>query len=127
VGIVIGSPAATAGAASSGGGSNVQIPGTVPAAPARGSQGNAGSSGSVVWWLALVGLYILWALLHSHQRVREAVKPENVRVNAHNIAVIVLAVLIGIPILKVALAKVSVWVPFSKPFLQPLLQLVGSA
>jgi glucan phosphoethanolaminetransferase (alkaline phosphatase superfamily) len=101
---------------------------TVPQGPARGSApAPAQSTGSLVWWLVLAGLYVLWAYLHEHERVREAVKPENIKVNLHNLFVIVLSVLVAMPLLKIATAKFAVWFPGLKPILQPLAEIEGSA
>ncbi len=120
---MIGSPASTAPASAA----SVPAAGTMPAGPARGSGGSGTDTGSVWWWVALVALYVLWAVLHNHEKVQEAVKPQNVKLNVHNLLLIFLAVVITVPLAKIALTKISVWFPWSKPVLVPLLTLVSSS
>lgn len=121
---MIGSPASTAPAPAFQQASGAS--GSTPAGPARG--GGAGpQTGSLVWWIVLGGLFVLWAVVHQHEKVREAIKPGNVAVNLHNILLIVLATVVGINFVKIALAKTAVWLPISKPVVVPLLTLVGGA
>lgn len=60
-------------------------------------------------------LYFVWALVEQHERVRNAVRPQNVGLNLRNIAVILLTVVLGLNLLKVITAKLCAWgVPGAK-------------
>jgi hypothetical protein len=121
---VIGSPASTAPAPVLQ--AQASVSGSVPAGPARGG-GNAPQTGSLVVWLIIAGAYILWAVLHQHEKVRDAIKPGNVAANLHNILLIFLAVLVSMPLAKITLAKLGAWVPALKPVTAPALQVVEAS
>jgi len=57
----------------------------------------------------LVLLYLAYAVLEQHEKLRSALKPENVAVNLRNILVMLLTVILGINVLKIAAAKLVVW------------------
>ena len=94
-------------------------------APSRG--GGASSVGSVVWWLVLLGLYVVWAVVHEHEGVQKSLQPSNIRVNLHNLLVIALGVVIALPLAKFFLAKVTVWIPGLQPLSKPLLEVVDAS
>lgn len=76
------------------------------------AQGIALSVGTIgVSWVlvVLVGLYLLWAIVHQHEKVQEQIKPSNVAVNLHNLFAIALPVIVFILLLKVFTAKYQAW------------------
>jgi|SRR5215472_3954643 len=62
--------------------------------------------------LAFVALWITWALLERHQKIRDQVQPKNVAINLRNLAAIVLPVILGLALLRVALVKAKLLIPF---------------
>jgi hypothetical protein len=81
-----------------------------PAGPAQGS--GSSSSGSVTPWvvLGLAVLFFIWTVVEHHsERVRNAVSPQAIGLNVRNIAVILLPVIIGVNVLKIAVAKYKAW------------------
>jgi hypothetical protein len=78
--------------------------------PASGSRSS--SPGSVTPWvvLGLAVLFFIWTLVEHHvSRVRDAVSPQAIGINVRNIAVILLPVIIGVNVLKIAAAKYKAW------------------
>ena len=120
---MIGSPASTAAVPAP---QNLAAAGNMPSGPARGG-GSRSPMGSLVVWLILGGLYVLWAVLHNHQKVRDAIKPGNIAANLHNLLLVFLAVVVSMPLAKILLSKVSVWVPVLKPVTEPTLTLVEAS
>lgn len=81
-------------------------------APGPGSTSSNGSSGSktfgiapMVLLLVFGALYLLWAVVERHERVQSAIQPKALALNARNLIAILLPVIFGIPLLKVAAAK----------------------
>ena len=61
---------------------------------------------------ALLGLgilYFVWAWLEERESVRNAIKPQNIRVNVLNLLKVVLMVVVGLGFLKLGLAKLAAW------------------
>ena len=58
------------------------------------SAGSTTTTGASAWVLLFVfgGIFLLIAAIQDHQKVREAVKPENIKANLHNMLIIFLAV-----------------------------------
>lgn len=78
--------------------------------------------------VGLLGLYLLWAVIERHQRVRDQVQPRNLAVNLRNLAAIILPVILGIALLRILLVKLKVWtsnVPYVGPLIASLIQIVG--
>jgi hypothetical protein len=90
--------------------------GAVSGAPIRRASGSGATAqedthDSVTPW-ALVGLLVLylgWALLEQHQRIKSQVRPSNVAMNLRNLIAIILPVILGIALLKIGLAKLHGW------------------
>lgn len=81
-----------------------------PNAPASSSRSS--SSSTVTPWvvLGLAVLFFIWTLIEHHSpRVRNAVSPQAIGLNVRNIAVILLPVIIGVNVLKIAVAKYKAW------------------
>ena len=119
---MIGSPASTAAPPAA----DLGSPGTMPAGPRRGA-GGAPPTAPLIAWLVLGGLYVLWAVLHNHQKVREAIRPGNVAANLHNLLIVSLAVVVSMPLAKILLSKASVWIPALRPVTEPTLTLVEAS
>jgi len=78
--------------------------------------------------LGLVILFIAWALIEMKQRVRDQVNPRNIALNVRNLAAILLPVIVGLALLKIALAKLMAWfgdVPVLGTGLAVLTRIVG--
>jgi hypothetical protein len=100
------------------------------------AQANAGkrygsaaqASGPAKWfpvWLAIgLALYFVWAVLEQHERIRSAVKPQNIGVNLRNLAVILVTVVLGLNLLKILAAKLCAW---GVPGADTVVMLVGGA
>jgi hypothetical protein len=58
--------------------------------------------------IVLVALYMLWALVHQHERVESQLEPKNIAANLHNLALIALSAIVAIVLAKVATAKFAV-------------------
>lgn len=72
----------------------------------------------------LFGLYFLWAIVEQHEKLKSAIKPQNVGLNLRNIGVILITVILGLNLLKILSGKLCAWgVPGSKWFVT----LVGGA
>ena len=63
--------------------------------------------GSVYWWLTILGLYLLWDWYQNSEKVNEALKPRNIRANAHNILLITVAAVIGVNGMNILLTKLA--------------------
>lgn len=59
--------------------------------------------------IALVLLYVVYSLVEQHEKVRSAIKPENIAINLRNIVVMLATVVLGINVLKIGAAKAVVW------------------
>lgn len=84
--------------------------------PATGTQLISRASGdpektAQVWFpyaLAIaVVLYFVWAVLEQHQRVKSALKPQAIGINLRNLAVVMVTVILGLNIFKIAAVKYS--------------------
>lgn len=85
-------------------------------------------SGMAKWFpiglVLLLALYFVWALLEQHEKIRTAVRPQNVGVNLRNIAVIMVTVILGLNLSKIIAAKLCAWNVPGSDFLATL---VGGA
>ncbi len=101
---------------------------TAPLPMIAGGKGAAAKSNeaheiATPWALAaLVFLYLVWAVLEQHQRVRNQLRPQNIALNVRNLIAIVLPVIIGISLLKILATKLVGW---GVPGANLLLRLVG--
>ena len=66
---------------------------------------------NVTWfpWLVVgaIVVWVLWAVLERHEKVREVINPRNIGLNVRNAAVILFTVIVGVPIIKIGVAKYS--------------------
>lgn len=81
------------------------------AAATRASQSSLGGAAAFfpIGLVILLALYFLWALVEQHERLRTAVRPQNVGINLRNIAVIMLTVILGLNFSKILTAKAVAW------------------
>jgi hypothetical protein len=101
--------------------------GRASASASAGSQQQA-SSWSPWVLLALLGLWVGWALVERHQKVRNLVQPKAIGLNIRNLAAIILPVILALSLLRLALVKLNVFlsgVPIVQPIVGALIQLVG--
>ena len=80
--------------------------------------------------LGLLIVYVVWAVLEQHQRIKAQIRPSNIAMNLRNLAAIILPVILGIALLKVALAKLHAWladVPILGTVTGVALRIVGMA
>lgn len=78
------------------------------ASTGQSSMGNA----SVLAPVALVTVaivYLIWAAVQQHERVRESLAPANIAVNFHNLFVMFLTVWLSFKLVQIALAKAALW------------------
>lgn len=97
---------------------NAANPNGTNAAP-KGSQASTASTGqssmgnaSVLAPVALVTVaivYLIWAAVQQHERVRESLAPANIAVNFHNLFVMFLTVWLSFKLVQIALAKAALW------------------
>ena len=84
------------------------------AATGQSSMGNA----SVLAPVALVTIaivYLIWAAVQQHERVRESLAPANIAVNFHNLLITFMTVWLSFKLVQILLAKLALWkVPGAK-------------
>lgn len=65
-----------------------------------------GPSAATPWVIVgLVALYLFWALLQQHERIRSQIEPKNIALNLHNLFAIALPVAVAFLLAKVAAVK----------------------
>lgn len=71
------------------------------------------TGGSLLYtFLALVVLYIAWAVAAQHERIKKTIEPSNIALNLHNLLTLALSCIVIFGLLKLALIKlVSAKVP----------------
>lgn len=80
---------------------------TAPAAP-RPSSGTSSLAPAIL--VVVFGvLYLIWAVVERHEKVQTVVQPHAVALNARNLIAILLPVVFGVPLLKIAAAKYKAW------------------
>lgn len=57
--------------------------------------------------IAAVVLYIVYALLEQHEKLKSAIEPKAIGINFRNIAVMLVTVILGLNIFKIAAVKYS--------------------
>ena len=85
---------------------------------------NNSTMGFVIALLGFVALYIIWALVAKHERVRKALEPANLEINLYNLFVIWFVVILTVPFSKVLVTKMVGW---GIPGAKWLLGVVGNA
>lgn len=62
-------------------------------------------------WLLIVlaAMYLIWAGIEQHERIRESLEPSNIAFNLRNLALIGITAILGIVILKIAFTKLVAW------------------
>lgn len=78
---------------------------SVPGSSGNKSKGNSSDMATAILLTIVLGLYMVWALVERHQKVQDAVQPKAIALNLRNLAAILLPVVLGLPLLKVAAAK----------------------
>ena len=101
--------------------------GTGPSKPKSILPSAGGWLGTLIWIGAFAGLYLLWSAIQSHKKVGESLKPENIRANLHNLAVIWLAVVITVPLSLVAFVKIGALFPWARPVTHPAVDVISNA
>lgn len=77
------------------------------------------------WLLAVfVILYLVWAAVEQHERIKEAVSPSNIALNVRNIVVIAFTAILGIVWLKLLVGRLASW---QVPGSGTLAQIIGAA
>jgi hypothetical protein len=91
----------------------VQATGTPIISPVKTRQIKSAQGDLAKWFpfalVVLVLLYAVYAFLEQGEKLRSAIKPENIAVNLRNILVMLATVVLGINFLKIAAAKCSAW------------------
>ncbi len=62
------------------------------------------------WFLVtLIIVYLVWAAVEQHERIKESVSPSNIALNVRNILAISFTAIIGIVWLKILFTKLTAW------------------
>lgn len=74
----------------------------------------------------LVVLYMLYAVIERHEKIKEAVQPRNFAINFRNIAVLLVPVVLGLALFRIAAVKLNTWVAGSRwvGFLAPVTRVI---
>ncbi len=100
----------------------------IPQAEGNGAlvENTRGVEYTTVWvFLGFIVLYFLYNYLQNRTKIKEAVEPKNIAANAHNLAVIFLAAVIGINIGRVIFTKFAAMrIPVISPIAGHLLPLI---
>lgn len=93
----------------------------------------ANQQDSLAWtpWIlvTLLGLYVVWALVERHQKVRGLIQPKNLALNLRNLVAILIPVVLGLSLIRIFLVKLNVWVsgiPGVSNLVSSLIHVVGS-
>lgn len=70
-------------------------------APSRSSGDNSGP----ILLIAMIGLYLFWAIIEQQQKVKDQVKPQNIGLNLRNLFAVALPVAILFLLVKIASVK----------------------
>lgn len=75
----------------------------------RTAQNGAPDSLALTPWVlvTLVVIYLVWAAVEQHQRIKESIAPSNIALNVRNILAIAFTAIIGIVWLKILLTKLT--------------------
>lgn len=79
--------------------------------PETNIQKNTNAKGSIIWWLVLAGLYLVWDIVQNKSKLGDTIDPANIRANLHNIVVIGIGAVVfinGINVLCTKLAAVRI-------------------
>jgi uncharacterized protein YacL len=99
--------------------------GNVASANYQGSASVNGAVNAIPWVIvSFVVLYLVWAMVEQHERVRNAIEPSNVAINVRNLAFVAFTAILGIVILKVAFTKLTAW---NVPGAAQVLQVIAAA
>ena len=83
---------------------------SLPSNTGVGRRQNAGglgmlTGGASAWALVvLLALYVVWAMVQQHQKLRDQVKPSNLALNFHNLIATALTVVVSLGLVKLLLA-----------------------
>ena len=62
------------------------------------------------WFLVtLIVIYLVWAAVEQHQRIKESIAPSNIALNVRNILAISFTAIVGIVWLKILFTKLTAW------------------
>ena len=93
----------------------------IPSNTANARQQNAmfglsGGSGGAFAFVAIIILYVVWALVQQHQKLRDQIKPSNLALNFHNRFAVALQVVVALGLVKLVLALANKYqLPGAKP------------
>jgi hypothetical protein len=59
--------------------------------------------------LVILAIYVIWAFIAAHEKVRSSVEPKNIGINLWNLGVIAFTVVLSINLAKIALTKLAGW------------------
>ena len=84
-----------------------QIPVSTPSTNLEENVQAANKPGSIIWWVVLLVVYIVWDYFQTRDKIQTALEPSNVRANLHNIIVIGFAAVIFINGMNVLCTKLA--------------------
>src|SRR5579883_3516835 len=103
---------------------NAALPNSTSASKQYNSLFGKGGTGSAWAFAALIVLYVVWALVQQHQRLREQIQPKNIALNFHNLFAVALQVVVALGLIKLVLALAN---KFRLPGAQPVADAVEFA
>jgi len=80
--------------------------------------------------IVAVALYFVWALLEQHEKIKTAIEPKAIGINLRNLVVIMVTVVLGLNLFKIAAVKISVflgWLTKGRIRARWLVYLAGNA
>jgi hypothetical protein len=70
----------------------------------RGIFGTSGDNApSAIAFVVIIVLYLVWALVQQHQKVKDQIQPKNIALNFHNLFAVALQVIVALGLIKLLL------------------------
>jgi hypothetical protein len=71
---------------------------------------------SAIAFAVIIILYVVWALVQQHQKVRDQIQPKNIAMNLHNLFAVAIQVIVALGLIKLVLVMAGKFnIPGSKP------------
>ena len=83
----------------------------------RSTFGTAGENGpSAIAFAVIIVLYLVWALVQQHQKVKDQIQPKNIAMNFHNLFAVAIQVVVALGLIKLLLVLLNKFgIPGAKP------------
>jgi hypothetical protein len=82
------------------------------ASPATSGRASGNVDATTLRWFPIalvlaIALYVTWAVVEQHQRVKSAIEPRSIGINVRNIVVMLATVILGLNLFKIGAVKYS--------------------